>query len=60
MLTLCLVSVRAQGNNSFGGDTGALSMSTSSSNKGEESSTVLETEDIDEGTRTKEKHERPM
>lgn len=35
-------------------------MSTTSSNKGEESSTVLETEDIDEGTRTKEKHERPM
>lgn len=47
--------VRIPGNNILGRDSGIPSLS---GNKGEGSSRILETEDIDKGTRTEEKYGR--
>lgn len=44
----------------LGRDTSAPSLSTSSSNKGEGASRILEVEDVDEGTRTDKKYGRLM
>lgn len=50
-----LTIVRTPGNNILGGDIGAPSLS---SNKGEGSSRILETEGVDEDPRTEEKYGR--